>query len=440
MMPVIAIIQHSCQRSGVFNRFNIFFFHSNVCGVLLNKRKYIRSLCSVLFISFFVTGSFYGAVGMTSDKPTREPVYPIKGNTSQLKYFFDALKESKNRKIRIGHWGDSIILGDVLSDSFRRLLQKQFGGNGVGFVSLVPEDLTMRLSTIVSSSDDWIEASLFKRNKYKLPLGISGSVFTTGTGDGWVSYDVGKYNQTIRNYNSINLIYANGNSSAQVKFITSTGFSKTVKFESGSNLRKLSVDFPTPATSVRLEFTSCKNILFYGISIENSPGVYVDNFPMKGNNGIGLQDITSEVLKDFKELQDYKLLILNFGVNVLTPKHKDYDWYADKMEKVIDHIKSSFPNTSLLIISTGDKGVKKGGKFVSEPHIGNLLKAQEELANKTGVAFWNLFEAMGGENSIVDWVNGEPALAYKDYCHFTPDGGDKVAAMLNEALMNLMKK
>ncbi|GMU85314.1 MAG: hypothetical protein AMXMBFR48_05560 [Ignavibacteriales bacterium] len=387
-----------------------------------------------------MSGSFYGSVQAPPEQPSKKSVYPIKGNTSQLKYFFDALSDSKNKKVRIGHWGDSIILGDVLSDSFRRLLQKQFGGNGVGFVSLVPEDLTMRLSTLVTSSDDWVEASIFKRNKDKLPLGISGSVFTTKTGNGWVSYDVGKYNQSIRNYNSINLIYANGNSSGQIKFLTSTGYSKTIKLEPGSGIRKVTIDFPTPVTSVRLEFSSCQNIYFYGVSIENSHGVYVDNFPLKGNNGIGLQDITTEVFNDFNKLQEYKLLILNFGVNVLSPKHKEYSWYVDKMEKVIAHIKNSFPNTSILIISTGDKAVKKGGKFVSEPYIRNLLEAQEELANKTGVAFWNLFESMGGENSIVDWVNGKPALAYKDYCHFTPDGGDKVAEMLKEALLNLMKK
>ncbi|MCK6615650.1 MAG: hypothetical protein L6Q47_15555 [Ignavibacteriaceae bacterium] len=406
----------------------------------MNKFKYVLSLCSVLIVSFFVSGSFYGSVHTPSGNPSKEKVYPIKGNTSQLKYYFDALKDAKNKKVRIGHWGDSIILGDILSDSFRRLLQKQFGGNGVGFVSLVPEDSPMRLSTIVTSSGDWIEASLFKRNPDRLPLGINASVFTTKSEKSWVSYDVGKYNKSIRNYNSIHLFYANGNSSGEVKFITSNGFTKTVKLESGSGIRKVSVDFPTPATSVKLEFSSCKNIYFYGVSIENSHGVYVDNFPIKGNNGIGLQDLSSEVLSDFKKLQDYKLLILNFGVNVLSPEHKEYDWYMTRMEKVIAHIQNSFPSTSILIISTGDKGVKKGGKFVSEPQIRNLLKAQEELANRTGVAFWNLFEAMGGENAIVDWVNSRPALAYKDYCHFTPEGGDKVADMLNEALMNLMNK
>ncbi|MBV6513225.1 MAG: hypothetical protein FMNOHCHN_02751 [Ignavibacteriaceae bacterium] len=408
--------------------------------MLLNKFKYVLSLCSVLIVSFFVSGSFYGSVHTPSGNPSKEKVYPIKGNTSQLKYYFDALKDAKNKKVRIGHWGDSIILGDILSDSFRRLLQKQFGGNGVGFVSLVPEDSPMRLSTIVTSSGDWIEASLFKRNPDRLPLGINASVFTTKSEKSWVSYDVGKYNKSIRNYNSIHLFYANGNSSGEVKFITSNGFTKTVKLESGSGIRKVSVDFPTPATSVKLEFSSCKNIYFYGVSIENSHGVYVDNFPIKGNNGIGLQDLSSEVLSDFKKLQDYKLLILNFGVNVLSPEHKEYDWYMTRMEKVIAHIQNSFPGTSILIISTGDKGVKKGGKFVSEPQIKNLLKAQEELATRTGVAFWNLFEAMGGENAIVDWVNSRPALAYKDYCHFTPEGGDKVADMLNEALMNLMNK
>lgn len=400
--------------------------------------KYLRGLVLLLTCTFVFSGYTPYKVNAVSGSDIKK--VPITGNIAQLKHFFDALKDSKNKNVRIGHWGDSIILGDVLSENIRFSLQNKFGGSGVGFVSLVPEDAPMRTTTSITSSDDWTEASIFKRNPKKYPLGINASVFTPKNSSSWVSYDVGKYNRTVKNYTSVTLFYTSGNSSAEVTVSSNTGFSKSFNLESGSSVKKKVVDFPSAVRSIKLDFKSCQGVLFYGVSLENSPGLYLDNFPIKGNNGIGLQDIPFEVLSDFNSLMNYKLLILNFGVNVLSPEHKDYTWYISKMEKVINQIQSVFKNTSILLVGTGDKGVKKRGKFVSEPNIYELIKAQKEIAEKTGIAYWNLFEAMGGEDSIVDWVNQNPPLAYKDYCHFTPDGGEKVAELLTEALLKLQNK
>ena len=51
-----------------------------------------------------------------------------------------------------------------------------------------------------------------------------------------------------------------------------------------------------------------------------------------------------------------------------------------------------------------------------------------------GVAFWDLYDVMGGSGSMVDWVNSEPALAVRDYIHFTPKGASKVGSSLVRAL------
>lgn len=404
----------------------------------MRKLRVEKGLVLLFFVSFLFLG-FSGAPGNTSGGGDIKKV-PITGNTAQLKFFFDALKDSKNKNVRIGHWGDSIILGDVLSDNIRVQLQQKFGGSGVGFISLVPEDAPMRTTTSISSSNDWTEASIFKRNPKKYPLGLNASVFTPKSSLSWVNYEVGKFNKSVKGYTSVNLFYTSGNSSAEVTVSTNTGFSKKFSLESGSSVRKKEIEFPNTVSSIRFEFKSCQGVLFYGVSLENSPGVYLDNFPIKGNNGIGLQDIPVEVLSDFNSLMNYKLLVLNFGVNVLSPEHKDYTWYITKMEKVINQIQSIFKNTSILLVGTGDKAVKKRGEFVSEPNITELIKAQQEIANRTGIAYWNLFEAMGGENSIVDWVNQNPPLAYKDYCHFTPDGGEQVADLITEALLKLQNK
>lgn len=363
---------------------------------------------------------------------------PITGNTEQLKFFFNALKESKTKKIRIAHFGDSIILGDVLSENIRDRLQKLFGGNGAGFVSVNTDDYGMRKTTALTFSSDWKEGSIFKRNPDKMPMGINGSVFLPGQ-NSWSKFETSRYSKTLKSFSTVRLFYANAAASSQINYTFNNGEKKSANLKSGLKVGELVLTNPN-STSFRFEFAGGQKPYFYGVSLENGNGVYLDNFPIKGNSGVSLVDIQQSVLKEFNALMNYKLIIINFGVNVVSPEHVSYGWYEDRMEKVIKYFQQAFPETSILIVSIGDKSIKKGAKFISDPGIPSLLQAQKNLAAKTNVAFWNLYEAMGSENAMLDWVDAKPALAYKDYCHLTPEGGELVGSLLTDALLELFKK
>jgi hypothetical protein len=51
-----------------------------------------------------------------------------------------------------------------------------------------------------------------------------------------------------------------------------------------------------------------------------------------------------------------------------------------------------------------------------------------------------MYEAMGGENSIVKYVDSKPALAAKDYTHLTYWGGKKLAVKLANAILHERNK
>ena len=70
---------------------------------------------------------------------------------------------------------------------------------------------------------------------------------------------------------------------------------------------------------------------------------------------------------------------------------KDYTWYENDMIKIIGNLKKAFPQTSILIIGVGDKSFKKGTKFITDPGVIKLIQSQKTIAEKAGVAFWNLF-------------------------------------------------
>jgi hypothetical protein len=95
----------------------------------------------------------------------------------------------------------------------------------------------------------------------------------------------------------------------------------------------------------------------------------------------------------------------------------------------------AFPNASILIIGMSDKSSRIDGEFQTDPSVPRLLKAQRSLAERNHAAFWNLFAAMGGENSMVSWVEDSPPLANKDYTHVNSRGAHKIAGLLFDYLM-----
>lgn len=368
-----------------------------------------------------------------SAQPTGKRV-SITGNVQQLSKYYNALTESKVKKIRIAHYGDSIIWGDLISNDLREILQKKYGGQGAGFQSIASDDIMAKETTRHSFSNDWEWASLFTRNPQKLTLGVAGTV-ARSTGSSWTQYVAGTVRSSTKSFRTIRLFYNNANNNCNVTYSLNNGSQQKLKLEAGINVKESVINSSFDATSVKVNFGSCSSTNFFGMSLENGNGVYVDNFSIRGNSGISLADIPKDIYQDFNKLLNYKLIILNFGLNIASPDQSNYTWYKTKMVKVINYLKETFPDAAILMIGVGDKAVKKGTRFQTDPSILQVLKEQKEIADQTGIAFWNLFEAMGGENSMVDWVNQN--LGSKDYSHFNGKGGKIVAEMIVEALLSV---
>ena len=358
----------------------------------------------------------------------------ISGNTSQLHYFFDALKNAKNQKVRIAHYGDSEIEGDNVTESMREAFQEKFGGEGAGYLSITSQDITFRMTTKQSFSDNWKTYSILANSVTKVAPGISGFV-AVPQGNSWVDYKTTGYTSDTKEFKTVRLFYGNATPSS-IKYSFNNGSQKSGFLQSGKGVHEMTLKSSGNAKSIKISTSVPNQGSFYGVSLENGNGVYVDNFPLRGNTGVSLNDIPENVLSQFSKYLNYKLIILGFGLNVVGNSSMNYMWYEREMEKVVNHLKEAFPNCSILIVGVGDKSVKRGSRFITDPKVPRLIRTQERIAQKTGVAFWNLFEVMGGRNSMNDWVNANPPLAFKDYTHLTLDGTKKIGKLLAEALID----
>ncbi len=380
--------------------------------------------------------SFTFINGEANNSPVELGKYvPITGNIEQLKYFFNSLKESKNKKIRIAHFGDSQIQGDIISAYIREKLQANYGGSGAGYLAIQSNDIRMRLTTEHSFSDDWNYAAVITRNPEGLPFGISGSVAVPKPGS-WVKYRATNYLKSSSSFEIARLFYSNADKSSLIEYKINNGSAVKVNLESGAEVHELLIDAKTSATTLEIKFLSGKQPYFYGVSLESSNGVYLDNFPMPGNTGASLLEIPINNLKGFNNLCNYSLIILSYGNNVSSSNRGIYTVYENKMHNVIEHLRKAFPNTSILMFSVNDKTIKQGNRFITNPDVPLLLNTQKKIVEKSKVAFWNLWEAMGGTNSMNEWVNSAPPMALKDYAHFTPVGGERVAELFIKSLLD----
>jgi hypothetical protein len=363
---------------------------------------------------------------------------PLTGNLEQLKYFFEQLDRLKNKDgkliLRIAHFGDSLIQGDVISEYLREYFQTRFGGQGVGMMQIIANDIRMRTTTRHSYSDDWDYVSVITRNPDNLPIGISGSLAIPNK-NSWVKYETGRELKSASSFKYARLFYSNAASNSVIEYTIDNGSPVRISLKEGNNVQELIIDAKGDANSIRIKFVDGKRPYFYGVSLESGSGIYLDNFPMPGNSGVSLIDIPEKILQDYAKLTNYGLIILTYGANVNSPNKAIYKLYKNKMLKVIEHFRKAFPNVGFILVGVGDKTMKRGGRFITNPDVPLLLNAQKQIVSDGKIAFWNLWEAMGGENSMEDWVNANPPMALKDYSHFTKIGGKRVAELLFNAIM-----
>jgi lysophospholipase L1-like esterase len=357
----------------------------------------------------------------------------LTGNLSQLKSFFSALKQADKKQVRIAHFGDSAIEGDLITVDLRDLFQKKFGGTGVGIVPITSHDVQFRSSTDLSFSDDWMTASVYARNKEKLPIGIGGQVFVNAAGS-WVNLKTNNRYKTVSSFDVAKLFYSNAKDNASIEYSLNRSKAVTTPL-SGRKMLNVIEMRKDNSKEIKIVFPQNKTANYFGVSLESDNGVIVDNFALRGNTGVDLKKISTEYIKAFDNELNYKLVILEFGLNILSGNKNDFSRYEKNMIKVINTMKSALPNTSFLLVSAHDKCVKRGSKFITDPAVQKLIEAQENIAQKTDIAFWNLFEAMGGENSMIEWVDSNPPKAFRDYIHFNEVGAREEAEMLFKELM-----
>ena len=382
-LSLISVFQLAFPQNAILNKLDIWqvFKQNNTTTIALNSNKPIYNNDSIA-------------------NKTNTDVNLIYNDYSNSNYFekqikkMQALKNSNN-SFDIIWLGDSFIETDVIVNTMRKQLQQNYGGAGVGFLPITNNNVNSTSNYTISPKGNW----LFKNALQNLN---EGAYFLNGT-------------QAI----------TTNNSSVQLKIIDNTNYTLTnniaINFllQNKTNLNAISFN---KTNSCDTNIVLPTNQVVYGATMQSTQGVHLHNMSVRGATGLHLQHVDSTVYELVNNHFKPQIIMVQYGTNVLANNNTTFTWYKAAYDKAIAILKNKFPDAAIVIIGLPDKASKNNGVFETDAGLPIILKWQQETAQKYNAVFINTYQAMGGHNSIVNWVNSTPTLAYKDYTHLNPTG------------------
>ncbi|MCB8963712.1 MAG: hypothetical protein H6536_01555 [Bacteroidales bacterium] len=371
-----------------------------------------------------------------------EKVTPIEyadSSKAALKSFFQALTEghSQTGQIRVMHFGDSQIEGDRVTMFIRSALQAKFGGSGVGIIPGYPQSY-QPLNVQHSVSGDWSYTSLHDGGNEVSQFGLLGGITQIDDGSNGEAIELKKIGKKSRSnqFKRLRIFYGQNDSTYLMELEVNNQIEDAEMLPRMGTIAEHRFSIPESSNSLELQFNGKGPLTVYGVSMESDRGIYVDNIPQRGSSGAVFTKFNVEFSKKIFDLLNVKLVILQYGVNVVPGNLNSYNYYEEILYRQIKAIKAFKPDVSVLMIGVSDMSRKNDDKFESYPSIEKVRDAQRNAAFRAGAAFWDCYAAMGGKNSMPEWVNANPSLASKDFTHFNFRGSKLIAEMFLASLMD----
>lgn len=359
-------------------------------------------------------------------------------------YFNDLFKdfdtcEERNEVIHILHYGDSQIESDRITGYIRQQLQEKFGGSGPGLLPAVQPIPSISVGQTASENiERYIISGMHQNRAPHRRYGALGQVGMM-QGESFISVNARNLKNTYENvkeFQEIRLFVGQPGKNFKAKLISGKASPKeTVEGAAKSPVKVYSWNLETPVKKFSLHMSGSGEI--YGIAVDGTSGIAMDNVPFRGSSGTFFDTMDSTVLASMLEELNTKLILLEFGGNTMPGirNQKMIDIYRNKMSGQIAYLRRVCPEAKIILIGPADMSTKVNGKLRTYPYMEEMVEALKGAALENGAAFWNMYEVMGGKNSMIEWVKNSPALAAPDYIHFTTKGAERIADLFYESLM-----
>ena len=203
--------------------------------------------------------------------------------------FYKALAEMKEqpRPVRIAYFGDSFIEGDIMTVDLRQMFQEAYGGHGVGYVS-ISSAISGYRNSVRHRATGWsshaLTDSVYFNRRFQ---DISNHYFFAREGAQVELTGVKQYARLDTCQQST--IFFLSKDSMQVSAYVNGGKVKSQALDSIGRLSALTVE--GKIGRVRWNVEQADSSLFYGVTMDDTIGVALDNFSLRGSSGLNIRSV-----------------------------------------------------------------------------------------------------------------------------------------------------
>jgi lysophospholipase L1-like esterase len=348
--------------------------------------------------------------------------------------FFAALSRAEAKQpgavVRVLHFGDSPVTADQITADVRSLLQERFGDAGHGFVLVAKPWAWYGHRGVDVEGKGWKIQPASQARAADGLHGLGGVSFTGQTGA----------TSRIRlesPHRRVELMYLRQPGGGALAVMA--GGAELAAISSAAEAKEAGFGtIPLPPDCREIDLVVTKGpFRIFGASFEkDGPGV---RYSSLGVNGGQVQMLVRyfEAAHWAEQIRHLNpdLIVVNYGTNESCfPGYVD-SLYAGELREVIRRIHAAAPGVSVLIMSPMDRGERIGGEIVTLPILPRVVEIQRGVAAETRCAFFNTFQAMGGEGTMARWYAARPRLVTADFMHPFPAGAKRVGSLFEEALV-----
>lgn len=338
------------------------------------------------------------------------------------------------RRVNILHFGDSHIQGGMISDVIMRHLHSRFGNAGRGMV--VPHKLSgsneprdYAIQGVPGRCGEWSVSRVVNAHP-SLPIGISGVSVQSSSAENRILVCTFNSSSDTLDYrfNKVRVFHGKYAPIIEADENLSAGLSAP------DIIYDFNTDIDLVACVDTIELHTYADEKFahgpiYGFSLENGrDGVLYHALGV--NSACYLhwakQD---EVIRQSTAL-DPDLIILSMGSNEAAGDRFSSDVFYREIDRFVRPLREANPDASILL--TAPVQAFRQGR--PNPNFGPISRTLRRYAEEQGVAFIDLYDATGGEESAAHWDDNN--LMARDRIHYTAEGYRIQGLLIYNALYN----
>jgi hypothetical protein len=357
--------------------------------------------------SLKIDPSEYAGISVRIEDPTGRGMRP----------FYEALEKTARRDegavTRVGHYGDSSIATDLITSTVRENLQARFGDAGHGFVIAAKGYIPYKHRGVRQSSnpDSWETRELVRRQDRYGRYGYGG-VQSRALRGSWARVGTAKRGDVGRAASRFDIYYETQPRGGKFSVRLDKEEKEIVSTKADTRADGVySIEAPDGPHVIELRYWRGGPVHFYGVAVErDGPGVVYDSLGLVGARANRLLNFDAAHIKSQLERRGVNLIVLGFGGNEASDERTEDSFYEDYRE-VLERMRQGRDDLGCLVFSPLDQARRERGRIRTLERIPSIVSAQRRAAFDAGCAFYDTWQAMGGENAMRRWYKARPPLA-----------------------------